>query len=41
MRDVETTPDGDIPRSLPFRIYLWTVTLLGLRGPGSDLRVQL
>jgi diguanylate cyclase (GGDEF)-like protein len=29
MRDVETTPDGDIPRSLPFRIYLWTVTLLG------------
>ena len=29
MRDVETTPDGDIPRSLPFRIYLWTVAVLG------------
>jgi hypothetical protein len=30
MRDVEATPDGDIPRSLAFRVYLWTVSFLGL-----------
>ena len=30
MRDVEATPDGTIPPRLFFRIYLWTVIVLGL-----------
>ena len=30
MRDVEATPDGTIPRGVPFRVYLWVVTVLGL-----------
>jgi diguanylate cyclase (GGDEF)-like protein len=30
MRDVAATPHGEIPRSLPFRVYLGTITALGL-----------